>query len=416
MTAVLGIADCAYARALPLFLCRPDPNVHPTYRSRKAAAEACVLPLPTYHLCALRPITPLHTPPPSRTPMHTAMQADRSERGQAAEGGGADPDATAVDGVDVDAEGDASSCPGWQEAYFGLLLLEKMAGQQPGTGASAAAPALAWKGGAAGVEAPALWDAVCRLLLHRHVWVRKAAARLVGLGLATQQVRLRGRAGLGRVCFLRDAAGVGRLWPSGGRGLGMDMGSWSATRARLVVRRSPSALASGPEGEGNLLCRAGRLLAPVCGQERSQPLAAADTCCPTSHLTLCKMNPKSACLLLASPLLACLRGPQISRGLLASGGSAATGSRAGQLAFALYTQIDCEVADDATCMQVRAGCSGQLRGLSGGGVPGLSMQMGATGRVGLARVYVRLRWGPAAQIRAAARHMQSWRPQQTTGC
>jgi len=33
-----------------------------------------------------------------------------------------------------------------------------------------------------------LWDAVISLLLHRHMWVRKAAARMLGAGLASLQV------------------------------------------------------------------------------------------------------------------------------------------------------------------------------------------------------------------------------------
>eukprot|EP00967_Tisochrysis_lutea_P038054 scaffold45634_cov25-Tisochrysis_lutea.AAC.4 len=34
----------------------------------------------------------------------------------------------------------------------------------------------------------AMWEAVVSLLLHRHMWVRKAAARVLGAGLANPQV------------------------------------------------------------------------------------------------------------------------------------------------------------------------------------------------------------------------------------
>jgi len=68
--------------------------------------------------------------------------------------------------------------PGWQEAYYGVGVLEK---------ALAVAPdQLAWgSGGDAGRDC---WVATQRLLLHRHVWVRKAAGRAVGMALADASI------------------------------------------------------------------------------------------------------------------------------------------------------------------------------------------------------------------------------------
>jgi hypothetical protein len=118
-------------------------------------------------------------------------------------------------------DSDVASCPRWQEAYACLLLLEK------GAQAAGLAP-LAWGQGAAAHKA---WGYTGELLLHQHLWahllappapapvgwacrcvqhppvrvhhglplsarppprchrwVRKAAARLLGLGLAAEQV------------------------------------------------------------------------------------------------------------------------------------------------------------------------------------------------------------------------------------
>ncbi|EFJ49017.1 hypothetical protein VOLCADRAFT_104545 [Volvox carteri f. nagariensis] len=100
-----------------------------------------------------------------------------------ADGGEEDPWVTSLDEESADAE---AACPGWQEAYYCLLLLEKVAAQ--------ASSALAWPTGRAPASAaapplvPELWEATVRLLLHRHMWVRKAAARLVGYGLAAPRV------------------------------------------------------------------------------------------------------------------------------------------------------------------------------------------------------------------------------------
>ncbi|GIL61502.1 hypothetical protein Vafri_15933, partial [Volvox africanus] len=94
--------------------------------------------------------------------------------------GNEDQSASLPDDESADAE---AACPGWQEAYYCLLLLEKVAAQASG--------ALAWPiQGAATASSlvPELWESTVRLLLHRHMWVRKAAARLVGYGLATPRV------------------------------------------------------------------------------------------------------------------------------------------------------------------------------------------------------------------------------------
>ena len=80
----------------------------------------------------------------------------------------------------------------WQEAYHALRLLEKLL---PHAGAS-----LHW---GAGEEAQLLWEAVCALQLHPHLWVRVAAARLLAWALETANVG---------PAMLRDTPGLpGRL-------------------------------------------------------------------------------------------------------------------------------------------------------------------------------------------------------------
>lgn len=71
-------------------------------------------------------------------------------------------------------EEELASCPRWQEGYACLLMVEK-AGTQAGLQQEA------WVQGGA---AQRLWAACTELLLHRHLWVRKAAVRVLGLGLA----------------------------------------------------------------------------------------------------------------------------------------------------------------------------------------------------------------------------------------
>jgi U3 small nucleolar RNA-associated protein 20 len=74
-----------------------------------------------------------------------------------------------------DAVDDSPDAPnpgaGWPPIYYGLLLVEKAVVALPQTLAEAA-------------DAPALWEAAAALLLHPHLWVRKAAGRLVGHYLA----------------------------------------------------------------------------------------------------------------------------------------------------------------------------------------------------------------------------------------
>ncbi|GFR52616.1 hypothetical protein Agub_g15132, partial [Astrephomene gubernaculifera] len=113
---------------------------------------------------------------------------------------------------DESAAADAA-CPGWQEAYYSLLLLEKVAAQAgaalawpaPAAAAAGATAAAAKQQAPPAPQSAALWEGFVRLLLHRHVWVRKAAARLVGYGLAAPRVcggLMAGRAGrAGQLAF-----------------------------------------------------------------------------------------------------------------------------------------------------------------------------------------------------------------------
>lgn len=88
-------------------------------------------------------------------------------------------EAAAEAAADAAAEGEdlLASAPGWQEAYYCLLLLQRLL--------ECAAAQVAW---AAGADAQRCWRGAQRLLLHRHQWVRKASGRLVGAGLAAPAV------------------------------------------------------------------------------------------------------------------------------------------------------------------------------------------------------------------------------------
>ncbi|GIL90429.1 hypothetical protein Vretifemale_18038, partial [Volvox reticuliferus] len=128
---------------------------------------------------------------------HVANGVLQILRRQVARGVDGDEDQSASHHDDDSADAEAA-CPGWQEAYYCILLLEKVAAQASG--------ALAWPtGGGGGATAatppdvdagtsgtsmvvPEIWENTVRLLLHRHMWVRKAAARLVGYGLSTPRV------------------------------------------------------------------------------------------------------------------------------------------------------------------------------------------------------------------------------------
>lgn len=59
----------------------------------------------------------------------------------------------------------------WQPGYYGLLLMEKMVVVD--VHALSTTP-----------EGAQLWDAAATLLLHPHMWIRKAASRLLGRYLA----------------------------------------------------------------------------------------------------------------------------------------------------------------------------------------------------------------------------------------
>jgi U3 small nucleolar RNA-associated protein 20 len=97
----------------------------------------------------------------------------------------------------------AARVPRWQEAYHLLLMLEKVA-------AAAGMEPLAWD---AGEDVRCLWGAVVGALLHPHLWVRKASARLVGAALAAPDVR----AGLlGGVAVRDGAAAAGACGSWGG--------------------------------------------------------------------------------------------------------------------------------------------------------------------------------------------------------
>ena len=91
---------------------------------------------------------------------------------------GADSEAAEA-AAEAAAEGEdlLAAAPGWQEAYYSLLLLQRLL--------EVAAAQLAWAAGGAARDA---WGGAQRLLLHRHQWVRKAAGRLVGAGLAAPGV------------------------------------------------------------------------------------------------------------------------------------------------------------------------------------------------------------------------------------
>lgn len=103
-------------------------------------------------------------------------------------------DATAIDAAKEEEEADdnadpdsstnsTSRCPGWQEAYYGLLLIEKVLSKCPSS--------LTYPD-----ESPTacreLWELVPKLLLHRHLWMRKAASRVMCLGLALPPIAMAG--------------------------------------------------------------------------------------------------------------------------------------------------------------------------------------------------------------------------------
>ncbi len=111
-------------------------------------------------------------------------------QGQAEDGGGAD----------------AADAAGWREAYYGLLLAEKLFTAAPGALAWPASHSSGPEPGPGAAGAARLWAAVPALLLHRHAWVRRAAARLLGAGFADGAVapgllRCAGAGRLALACF-----------------------------------------------------------------------------------------------------------------------------------------------------------------------------------------------------------------------
>lgn len=164
------------------------PSLGRCFSAREGWAIAVTIALlPCTHTPTMRPATP----PPSRS-LFFPQVAVGVEGISPSEGGGLELD-------EEEGGGEASSrCPGWHEAYYGLLLLEKVAAASPAALAwpSSSEPAAAvTANGAAAVtpggsggsnpHAGALWDAALALLPHRHAWVRKAAARLAGACLAS---------------------------------------------------------------------------------------------------------------------------------------------------------------------------------------------------------------------------------------
>lgn len=107
---------------------------------------------------------------PALLPQLAALLESRAEQDAAA--AEAAVEAEPQDGGDL-----LSAAPGWQEAYYVLLLLQRLL--------ECAWEHLAW---AASSAARRCWGGAQRLLLHRHQWVRKASGRLVGAGLAHPDV------------------------------------------------------------------------------------------------------------------------------------------------------------------------------------------------------------------------------------
>ncbi len=70
----------------------------------------------------------------------------------------------------------------WPEAGLSSL------GSPPLQVLDCAAEQLAWAAGGGGGGSQRCWRGAAQLLLHRHLWVRKAAGRLVGGGLAAPDV------------------------------------------------------------------------------------------------------------------------------------------------------------------------------------------------------------------------------------
>ena len=84
---------------------------------------------------------------------------------------------------DVEDSNNNNNTDTWQEAYYCLVLLEKILHIAP--------TMLSLSSSSDSPSSPAThgcWSAMCLLLLHPHAWVRKASARLLGAGLAAPHV------------------------------------------------------------------------------------------------------------------------------------------------------------------------------------------------------------------------------------
>ncbi|BDA46528.1 probable small subunit processome component 20 homolog [Coccomyxa sp. Obi] len=104
-------------------------------------------------------------------------------------------DSTQEDEADgrVDVTPPENAAPGWQVCYACLLLLEKIVTSSPAQVRWAA------KSG----EVREVWLQLPQLLTHRHLWVRKAASRLLGLAFADS--------GIGEGLLAEEEAAPGRL-------------------------------------------------------------------------------------------------------------------------------------------------------------------------------------------------------------
>ncbi|EFN57812.1 hypothetical protein CHLNCDRAFT_51116 [Chlorella variabilis] len=116
--------------------------------------------------------------PPLLPPLANLLESRAAADAAAADAAGEAAAGEAGSGGGGGGEAPAAAAPGWQEAYYSLLLLQRLL-------EGSAAAQLGWGSGAA---ARRCWAAAQRLLLHRHQWVRKAAGRLVGGGLAAPAV------------------------------------------------------------------------------------------------------------------------------------------------------------------------------------------------------------------------------------
>ena len=160
---------------------------------------------------------------PAVLPLLGDLLASRAETDAAAAEAAAD--AAPGEGDDL-----LSAAPGWQEAYYCLLLLQRLL--------ECAAAQLAW---ATGAPAQRCWSGAQALLLHRHQWVRKASGRLVGAGLAAPGVGApwleASGAGAAGGCTNSQGPGVCVLWRQAAGGWHLLIGGGAATGAPCRKRK-----------------------------------------------------------------------------------------------------------------------------------------------------------------------------------